>query len=94
MCCNCQASSSFGPAREIRGPVFLYHQQGAVMSSVESMTAEEMFTTQDWSAYTSEQHEIWGILYDRRMAQLRDTARVKATGPPLARSVPAAGAMK
>ena len=44
------------------------------MSSVESMTAEEMFTTQDWSAYTSEQHEIWGILYDRRMAQLRDTA--------------------
>ena len=38
------------------------------------MPAEEMFITQDWPAYTSEQHEVWRILYDRRMAQLRTTA--------------------
>ncbi len=44
------------------------------MQSAESDKQEEMFTTQVWSAYTAEQHEVWGILYGRRMEQLRDTA--------------------
>ncbi|MCZ6915372.1 MAG: phenylalanine 4-monooxygenase [Gemmatimonadetes bacterium] len=44
------------------------------MQHAESKTQEEMFTTQNWSAYTAEQHEVWGILYGRRMEQLGDTA--------------------
>jgi phenylalanine-4-hydroxylase len=32
-----------------------------------------IFTRQDWSAYTPEQHEVWSILYERRMRELRDT---------------------
>ncbi len=31
------------------------------------------FTTQDWASYTSEQHDVWNVLYDRRMAELRET---------------------
>jgi phenylalanine-4-hydroxylase len=30
-----------------------------------------IFTRQDWSAYTPEQHEVWAILYERRMRELR-----------------------
>jgi phenylalanine-4-hydroxylase len=29
---------------------------------------------QDWNAYTDEQHDVWSILYARRMAQLEKTA--------------------
>jgi phenylalanine-4-hydroxylase len=29
---------------------------------------------QDWNAYTDEQHDVWSILYARRMAQLEHTA--------------------
>src|SRR5688572_19476838 len=29
---------------------------------------------QDWNAYTQEQHDVWSILYARRMAQLERTA--------------------
>jgi len=29
---------------------------------------------QDWNAYTEEQHDVWSILYARRMAQLEKTA--------------------
>jgi phenylalanine-4-hydroxylase len=32
------------------------------------------FTTQDWQRYTAEDHEVWGLLYARRMQQLRTTA--------------------
>lgn len=32
-----------------------------------------IFTTQDWTAYTAENHDVWRILYDRRMRTLRDT---------------------
>ena len=32
-----------------------------------------LFTTQDYSAYTAEDHEVWGILYKRRMADLEET---------------------
>ncbi len=31
------------------------------------------FTTQDWASYTAEQHDVWTVLYDRRMAELRET---------------------
>ena len=31
------------------------------------------FTTQDWASYTAEQHDVWNVLYDRRMAELRET---------------------
>ncbi len=30
--------------------------------------------TQDWKAYSAEQHEVWSILFDRRMVDLRTTA--------------------
>jgi phenylalanine-4-hydroxylase len=30
----------------------------------------DFFTAQDWAAYTDEDHEVWGILYERRMQQL------------------------
>ncbi|HET8653897.1 MAG TPA: phenylalanine 4-monooxygenase [Longimicrobiaceae bacterium] len=33
-----------------------------------------IFTTQDWDAYTPEQHDVWGILYDKRMRELAHTA--------------------
>ena len=37
----------------------------------EMLTAEpSIFTAQDWSAYTDEDHAVWGILYGRRMAEL------------------------
>lgn len=33
--------------------------------------AEPHFVTQDWHAYTAEQHDVWRVLYERRMADLR-----------------------
>lgn len=32
--------------------------------------AASIFTTQDWAAYTDEDHAVWGILYERRMREL------------------------
>jgi phenylalanine-4-hydroxylase len=32
------------------------------------------FITQEWATYTAEQHQVWELLYRRRMAQLEDTA--------------------
>lgn len=37
-------------------------------------TGDTRFTTQDWSAYTAEQHAVWATLYARRMRALRATA--------------------
>jgi len=34
--------------------------------------ASEYFITQDWGAYTAEAHEVWSILYKRRMGTLRE----------------------
>ncbi|HMA40107.1 MAG TPA: phenylalanine 4-monooxygenase [Gemmatimonadales bacterium] len=31
------------------------------------------FTRQDWAAYTEEEHGVWRLLYERRMAALRHT---------------------
>ena len=31
-------------------------------------------TVQHWDRYTPEEHAVWGLLYARRMATLRDTA--------------------
>src|SRR6266481_1607179 len=40
---------------------------------IEAVTNEsEAFIEQNWNAYLPEQHEIWSILFSRRMAQLRD----------------------
>jgi phenylalanine-4-hydroxylase len=33
-------------------------------------TDPSIFTTQDWAAYTDEDHAVWGILYERRMREL------------------------
>jgi phenylalanine-4-hydroxylase len=30
-----------------------------------------IFTEQDWDGYTPENHEVWGILYERRMRELK-----------------------
>ncbi|HEX6693085.1 MAG TPA: phenylalanine 4-monooxygenase [Longimicrobiales bacterium] len=36
-------------------------------------TETDFFTTQDWSAYSAEQHAVWQILYERRMSTLENT---------------------
>jgi phenylalanine-4-hydroxylase len=33
-----------------------------------------MYITQDYQKYTAEDHDVWRILYERRVPQLRDTA--------------------
>jgi phenylalanine-4-hydroxylase len=43
------------------------------MSNAAAAHDVSIFTHQDWSAYTAEDHAVWGILYDRRMQSLRDT---------------------
>ena len=35
---------------------------------------EQYLTTQDWAAYTRDDHEAWSLLYARRMAALEHTA--------------------
>lgn len=37
-------------------------------------TSEARFTTQDWRAYTAEEHAVWATLYARRMGALQTTA--------------------
>jgi len=37
-------------------------------------TADAHFISQDWSAYSAEQHAVWSLLYDRRMDALESTA--------------------
>ena len=41
------------------------------MDGPATVTGSDFFTTQDWSAYTDENHAVWSILYARRMEQLR-----------------------
>ena len=36
-------------------------------------SATTQFITQEYSAYSADDHEAWGLLYQRRMAALRDT---------------------
>lgn len=44
-------------------------------------TEPGFFIEQDWKAYTAEDHEVWGILYERRMRQLRQNgSRLFLTG--------------
>ena len=43
------------------------------MEAMEPRVASH-FTTQDWSRYTEENHDVWRILYARRMGQLESTA--------------------
>ena len=44
------------------------------MQTAVTDNATSPFTDQRWEEYTTEQHETWGILFERRMEQLRDTA--------------------
>jgi len=41
-------------------------------SATMERVAEEYFTTQDWDAYPPEAHEVWSILYRRRMDTLTE----------------------
>jgi phenylalanine-4-hydroxylase len=41
---------------------------------MQTETEQSHFITQDWNAYTPENHEVWSILYDRRMRTLEHTA--------------------
>src|SRR5205809_5244007 len=36
-------------------------------------TAPPVFLTQEYARYDAEAHDVWRILYERRMATLRDT---------------------
>jgi phenylalanine-4-hydroxylase len=45
-------------------------QPDATIERTESLP----LTAQEWDRYTPEQHAVWGLLYARRMATLRDTA--------------------
>ncbi|HKP28278.1 MAG TPA: phenylalanine 4-monooxygenase [Gemmatimonadales bacterium] len=45
-------------------------QHDATIERTESLP----LTVQEWNRYTPEQHAVWGLLYARRMATLRDTA--------------------
>lgn len=44
-----------------------------VPDRAETPTEWEFVTTQDWSAYTAADHEVWKVLYDRRIRELRQT---------------------
>jgi phenylalanine-4-hydroxylase len=39
--------------------------------TLETPLNTSIFIEQDWTAYTDEDHEVWGILYERRMRELR-----------------------
>jgi phenylalanine-4-hydroxylase len=43
------------------------------MHTHDAVQALPRFITQDYTAYTGENHEVWRILYERRMATLRAT---------------------
>ena len=45
-------------------------QHDATIERTESLP----LTVQEWDRYSPEQHAVWGLLYARRMATLRDTA--------------------
>lgn len=45
------------------------------------MQKEELFTTQEWSNYSTDDHHVWRTLYERRLRELRDTgSRVFLSG--------------
>src|SRR5438128_1223982 len=46
------------------------------MHTHESVQELPSFITQDHAAYTQENHDVWGILYERRMATLRETGSI------------------
>ena len=53
------------------------HTHDEVQAKPSPLTADlPRFITQDYAAYTEEQHDVWRILYERRMATLRETGRI------------------
>jgi phenylalanine-4-hydroxylase len=43
------------------------------METAVGTVGESPFITQDWNAYTADDHEAWRLLYERRMRELRQT---------------------
>jgi phenylalanine-4-hydroxylase len=43
------------------------------MEPIAALPHPDFFTTQEWAAYTPEDHHVWGILYRRRMERLVTT---------------------
>jgi phenylalanine-4-hydroxylase len=50
------------------------HGHGHRHDDAAGSTAPVRFTEQHWDAYTREDHEVWSILYERRMKTLATTA--------------------
>ncbi len=51
------------------------------MKPIAASPPTDFFTTQDWDGYTPEDHDVWGVLYRRRMAQLeRNGSRLFLAG--------------
>jgi phenylalanine-4-hydroxylase len=48
-------------------------QDHATLDTPDTSLGEPRFITQNWAAYTDEQHDVWSILYARRMATLEST---------------------
>jgi phenylalanine-4-hydroxylase len=46
------------------------------MHTHDSLDELPRFITQDYDAYTQENHDVWGILYERRMTTLHDTGSI------------------
>jgi len=44
-----------------------------IQDALEPHTATSFLTRQEWAAYTAEDHEVWGMLYARRMRELGET---------------------
>jgi phenylalanine-4-hydroxylase len=52
------------------------HTHSHEPSLLSSAAGLPTFIVQDYAGYTPENHEVWGILYDRRMETLRDTGSI------------------
>jgi phenylalanine-4-hydroxylase len=53
------------------------HTHEEVQTRPSPLTAElPRFITQDYGAYSEEDHDVWRILYERRMQTLRDTGSI------------------
>lgn len=44
-----------------------------LLAPLEGVIDPSLFTTQNYAAYTEDDHDVWGILYRRRMSELEDT---------------------
>ncbi len=49
------------------------HQHEHARPGGNAQSSPHMFIQQNWFAYTPENHEVWGLLFDRRMQTLQQT---------------------